>query len=72
MKLSSSDVFRSRVESEGEVVSVSDVRLEAKYSDDQGTPSRLSVGTSTGRTATPTWTEGTPSYTESTYSGDVG
>merc|ERR1719320_211702 len=35
-----------------------------------GTPSRLSTSHS-GRTPTPTWTEGTPSYTESTYSGDA-
>jgi hypothetical protein len=48
----------------GEVVSISDVRLEGVSS--LGTPSRLT----TGRTPTPTWTEGTPSYTESTYSGE--
>jgi len=60
----------------GEVVSISDVRLEGvtgpgprQWSHNSlGTPSRLGPG---GRTPTPTWTEGTPSFTESTYSGDT-
>ena len=51
-----------------EVVSISDVRLEGVAGTRLGTPSRLT----TGRTPTPTWTEGTPSYTESSYSGDTG
>jgi len=60
-----------RGRSESEVVSVSDIRLETRYDGEPSTPSHLSAaGTSTGRTPTPTWTEGTPSYTESTYSGD--
>lgn len=58
----------------GEVVSISDVRLEGVAGPAQsshhslGTPSRRGPA---GRTPTPTWTEGTPSYTESTYSGDT-
>jgi len=55
-----------RGRSESEVVSVSDIRLEPRY--EQGTPTHLSA--STGRTPTPSWTEGTPSFTDSTYSGD--
>ena len=35
-----------------------------------GTPSHLSIGTSSLNTAT--WTEGTPSFTESTMSGSLG
>ena len=64
--------------SSSEVASISDIRLEPRhYTPDHmstnslGTPSRLSASQS-GRTPTPTWTEGTPSYTESTYSGDAG
>jgi len=60
-----------------EVASISDIRLEPRhYTPDHmstnslGTPSKLSTSQS-GRTPTPTWTEGTPSYTESTYSGDA-
>ncbi|XP_023329217.1 phosphatidylinositol 4-phosphate 5-kinase type-1 beta isoform X7 [Eurytemora carolleeae] len=49
----------------GDVVSVSDIKLEPRLDD---TPSKLSTTISSGRTATPTWTEGTPSYTESTIS----
>jgi len=63
--------------SSSEVASISDIRLEPRhYTPDHmstnslGTPSRLSTSHS-GRTPTPTWTEGTPSYTESTYSGDA-
>jgi len=63
--------------SSSEVASISDIRLEPRhYTPDHmstnslGTPSRLSASQS-GRTPTPTWTEGTPSYTESTYSGDA-
>jgi len=63
--------------SSSEVASISDIRLEPRhYTPDHmstnslGTPSRLSASHS-GRTPTPTWTEGTPSYTESTYSGDA-
>ena len=56
------------VEAAREVVSISDVRLEGVAGGRLGTPSRLT----SGRTPTPTWTEGTPSYTESTYSGDTG
>jgi len=55
------------VEAAREVVSISDVRLEGVAGGRLGTPSRLT----SGRTPTPTWTEGTPSYTESTYSGDT-
>ena len=36
----------------------------------QGTPSHLSIGTSSIHTTT--WTEGTPSYTESSLSGSLG
>ena len=50
------------------MVSISDVRLEGVAGTRLGTPSRLT----SGRTPTPTWTEGTPSYTESSYSGDTG
>jgi len=50
----------------GDVVSVSDIKLEPRQEFD--TPSKLSVNFSSGRTATPTWTEGTPSFTESTLS----
>ena len=50
------------------MVSISDVRLEG-VGTSLGTPSRLGGGS--GRSPTPTWTEGTPSYTESTYSGDT-
>eukprot|EP00092_Neocalanus_flemingeri_P023417 GFUD01025389.1.p1 GENE.GFUD01025389.1~~GFUD01025389.1.p1 ORF type:complete len:629 (-),score=133.53 GFUD01025389.1:284-2170(-) len=63
--------------SNSEVASISDIRLEPRhYTPDHmstnslGTPSKLSNSQS-GRTPTPTWTEGTPSYTESTYSGDA-
>merc|ERR1719153_2041747 len=63
--------------SSSEVASISDIRLEPRhYTPDHmstnslGTPSKLSTSQS-GRTPTPTWTEGTPSYTESTYSGDA-
>jgi len=55
----------------GEVISVSDVRLEqrltASSTSSLGTPRSPRLR---GRTPTPTWTEGTPSYTESTCSGD--
>jgi len=57
--------------SENEVVSVSDIRLEPRY-EEPGGGGHLSTAASTGRTPTPSWTEGTPSYTESTYSGDAG
>jgi len=51
----------------GDVVSISDIRLE--HAREHDTPSKLSVAiSSSGRTATPTWTEGTPSFTESTVS----
>ena len=57
----------------GEVLSVSDVRLEqrltASSTSSLGTPRSPRLR---GRTPTPTWTEGTPSYTESTCSGDQG
>ena len=57
----------------GEVISVSDVRLEqrltASSTSSLGTPRSPRLR---GRTPTPTWTEGTPSYTESTCSGDQG
>ena len=54
----------------GEVLSISDVRLEPRHrsSNSLGTPALSRHA----RTPTPTWTEGTPSYTESTYSGDPG
>ena len=52
----------------GSALSISDVRLEGGGTS-LGTPSRLGPGS--GRSPTPTWTEGTPSYTESTYSGDT-
>jgi len=55
----------------GEVISVSDVRLEqrltASSTSSLGTPRSPRLR---GRTPTPTWTEGTPSYTESTCSVD--
>ncbi|XP_059087907.1 uncharacterized protein LOC131884205 isoform X3 [Tigriopus californicus] len=52
---------------------LSESRMSEGYGNDQGTPSRLSVGTGSmgGGWNTPTWTEGTPSYTESSYSGDL-
>ena len=53
------------------MVSVSDIRLEPRY-EEPGGGGHLSTAASTGRTPTPSWTEGTPSYTESTYSGDAG
>eukprot|EP00090_Calanus_glacialis_P047258 TRINITY_DN970_c0_g1_i2.p1 TRINITY_DN970_c0_g1~~TRINITY_DN970_c0_g1_i2.p1 ORF type:complete len:630 (-),score=144.21 TRINITY_DN970_c0_g1_i2:1923-3812(-) len=63
--------------SNSEVASISDIRLEPRhYTPDHmstnslGTPSRV-LSSQSGRTNTPTWTEGTPSYTESTYSGDA-
>jgi len=66
--------------STSEVASISDIRLEPRHftpvtpdhmsTNSLGTPSRVSVSHS-GRTPTPTWTEGTPSFTDSTYSGDV-
>jgi len=63
--------------SNSEVASISDIRLEPRhYTPDHmstnslGTPSRV-LSSQSGRTPTPTWTEGTPSYTESTYSGDA-
>jgi len=63
--------------SNSEVASISDIRLEPRhYTPDHmstnslGTPSRV-LSSQSGRTHTPTWTEGTPSYTESTYSGDA-
>ena len=42
----------------------------ASSSVNQGTPSHLSIGTSSIHTTT--WTEGTPSYTESSLSGSLG
>jgi len=63
--------------SNSEVASISDIRLEPRHftpdhmsTNSLGTPSKLSTSHS-GRTPTPTWTEGTPSFTESTYSGDA-
>eukprot|EP00088_Acartia_fossae_P025178 TRINITY_DN2600_c0_g1_i8.p1 TRINITY_DN2600_c0_g1~~TRINITY_DN2600_c0_g1_i8.p1 ORF type:complete len:762 (-),score=194.16 TRINITY_DN2600_c0_g1_i8:180-2465(-) len=61
----------------GDVVSINDIRLEHRGGmagvggggREHDTPSKLSVAISTsGRTATPTWTEGTPSFTESSVS----
>jgi len=54
----------------GDVVSINDIRFEHGSSKEHDTPSKLSVTaiSTSGRTATPTWTEGTPSFTESTVS----
>ena len=59
----------------GSALSISDVRLESRDtcgsgSSLLGTPAR-SPRLGSGRTPTPTWTEGTPSFTESSYSGDT-
>ena len=44
----------------------------AASSVNHGTPSHLSIGTSSIYTTTSGWTEGTPSYTESSMSGSLG
>lgn len=63
---SPSSTPRNRYNS-GEVVSINDIRLE--HAREHDTPSKLSVAiSSSGRTGTPTWTEGTPSFTESSVS----
>ena len=70
----SSSQSESRRHVSAEALSISDVSLETGKHHHHSTNSLRtpSLMRRSGRTPTPTWTEGTPSYTESTVSEEQG